>query len=790
MPWGRRVRRWLVGIGAVALPGGAAFGWWVWLPRAVEDKVVEVASRYGFEAEVDGASAGFSSLELDRIVLEHERGISLELEDVSVAGSPIDLAFDGSSAIRGVDVRRLGARLDVARGAHDVIREARQRDVGPSASRPSTDSSAVSPAPSTRSTTPPPIRVHDGALEVRDADARAWVSGAISLDGGELRWSRGGVQLGAEGRTWLEADGIEARARRGESGWKVVSASAHAAKWSTDQPLDAELALAKSFVRPREGESRVPIEPPPDEEPPWSRWLDPEAAFAIETLTLARASGDFGQLAVEATRAEDRVRLGGRGTVQNGEVRWSLEVIPDAPSASGTIFLREAPFDLFVAALPELPWWHPELARVSADLTIEASSPAEVRLRGSASVRDLAVESARIAPHPVRGLTAEAEGEARWHPDARRLIVDDARVLVGAARVNVRGEISRGEHFALDVRASLEPTDCDAAIHSIPDDLLQEASGFRWAGRIGGTLRLSLDTSALDATRLDLRVANGCRFEQVPVIADLRRFEGPFLHRVVEPDGSVFEMMAGPGSDNWISIHEIHPYFVHAVIAHEDGGFFGHSGFATYAIRDALVRNVREGRYVQGASTISMQLTKNLLLHREKTLARKLQEVLLTWWIETALDKAHILELYLNVIEYAPGVYGIVRGADHYFGRSPAELTLAEAAFLACVLPGPKVHHEHYVRGSLSTSMRNRVRRFVEHLHARGRVDATARDEALAQLESFSFHRPGQSVVPRPSAGRATPLPFASAIVDVPEDVEGWNDYGPDEGDGQDEDTE
>jgi membrane peptidoglycan carboxypeptidase len=274
------------------------------------------------------------------------------------------------------------------------------------------------------------------------------------------------------------------------------------------------------------------------------------------------------------------------------------------------------------------------------------------------------------------------------------------------------------------------------------------------------------------------------------VIADLRRFEGPFLHRVVEPDGSVFEMMAGPGSDNWISIHEIHPYFVHAVIAHEDGGFFGHSGFATYAIRDALVRNVREGRYVQGASTISMQLTKNLLLHREKTLARKLQEVLLTWWIETALDKARILELYLNVIEYAPGVYGIVRGADHYFGRSPAELTLAEAAFLACVLPGPKIHHEHYVRGSLSTSMRNRVRRFVEHLHARGRVDAVARDEALAQLESFSFYRPGQAAVPRPSAGRASPLPFESASVDVAEDAQGWTDYGPEEGEGHVDDGE
>lgn len=769
MAWGRKVRRWLVGIGAVALPSGAALGWWVWLPRAVEEKVVEVASRYGFEARVHGASAGLSSLDVDRVVLEHAQGISLELEDVSVTGSPLELAFDGSSAIQAIDVRRVGAKVDVSRGAREALRAARDQ----------TSNSTSSPG-SVATRTRPPVRVVEATLEVRDAEARARVFGAFAFEGDELRWSEGGVRLGEDEGTWLEAAGVEGRVRRTEGRWKVVAASARSAKWSTDRVPDAEIGLAKSFVRAREGEARIPVEPSSDEEPPWSRWLDPHAAFSIETLTLARGTGEFGRLAIEVSRADNRVLLGGRGSVQDGEVRWNLEVVPEAPSASGTIFLREAPFDLFVAALPDLPWWHPELARVSADVTIEASSPAEVRLRGSASVRDLAVESARIAPHPVRGLTAQAEGEARWHPDEQRLIVDDARVLVGAARVHVQGEVSRGEHFAVDVRASLEPTDCNDAIHSIPDDLLQEAAGFRWSGRIGGVLRLALDTASLDDTRLDLRVANGCRFEEVPVVADLRRFEGPFLHRVVEPDGSVFEMTAGPGSGNWASIHEIHPYFVHAVIAHEDGGFFGHSGFATYAIRDALVRNVREGRYVQGASTISMQLTKNLLLHREKTLARKLQEVLLTWWIETALDKQHILELYLNVIEYAPGVYGIVRGAEHYFGRSPSELTLAESAFLACVLPGPKIHHEHYVRGSLSSSMRNRVRRFVEHLHARGRVDAVARDEALAQLEGFSFYRPGQHVTPRPGQGHALALPFEAEGGD-PEELDGWTDYGPDD---------
>ena len=77
--------------------------------------------------------------------------------------------------------------------------------------------------------------------------------------------------------------------------------------------------------------------------------------------------------------------------------------------------------------------------------------------------------------------------------------------------------------------------------------------------------------------------------------------------------------------------------------------------FASWAIRDALIRNLKEGRFVLGASTISMQLTKNIFLHREKTLARKVQEVVLTWWLEHELTKDEILELYLNVIEYGPG---------------------------------------------------------------------------------------------------------------------------------------
>ena len=125
----------------------------------------------------------------------------------------------------------------------------------------------------------------------------------------------------------------------------------------------------------------------------------------------------------------------------------------------------------------------------------------------------------------------------------------------------------------------------------------------------------------------------------------------------------------------------------------EDGGFFRHHGFNTCAIRTALIANIKAGRFVRGASTITMQLAKNLFLSREKTLSRKLEELILTDYLEQTFTKDEMMELYLNVIEFGPDVYGVTAAADHYFGRTPAELNLAECLFLASLLPQPLRYH-------------------------------------------------------------------------------------------------
>jgi membrane peptidoglycan carboxypeptidase len=199
------------------------------------------------------------------------------------------------------------------------------------------------------------------------------------------------------------------------------------------------------------------------------------------------------------------------------------------------------------------------------------------------------------------------------------------------------------------------------------------------------------------------------------------------------------------------------------VLVHEDPQFFNHHGFSPLNIRNALVRDLKERRYAVGASTISMQLVKNVFLHREKTLARKIQEVLLTWWTERVMEKRDILELYLNVIEYGPSVYGIRNAAQHYWNRPPSELSPAESVFLANILPNPKHFHSYYQRNALSASWASNLRRFLQRLGERGAYDKEATDFGIEELEHFRFSRSGHAAEPRTITGSAAPLPYQQA---------------------------
>ncbi len=129
-----------------------------------------------------------------------------------------------------------------------------------------------------------------------------------------------------------------------------------------------------------------------------------------------------------------------------------------------------------------------------------------------------------------------------------------------------------------------------------------------------------------------------------------------------------------------------------AVVVAEDISFFSHNGFDTQELKVAA-REAIEGKRVRGASTITQQLAKNLWLSPSRSPMRKLEEAVLTWQLERRLDKRRILDLYLNVVEFGPGVFGAEAAARHYFGQPAADLTTDQAAQLAASLPRPSSWH-------------------------------------------------------------------------------------------------
>jgi monofunctional biosynthetic peptidoglycan transglycosylase len=143
----------------------------------------------------------------------------------------------------------------------------------------------------------------------------------------------------------------------------------------------------------------------------------------------------------------------------------------------------------------------------------------------------------------------------------------------------------------------------------------------------------------------------------------------------------------------WTPYAAISPNMKRAVLVAEDINFFSHHGFDWGEIKSALEESLGDRETARGASTISQQLVKNLWLSPGRSPLRKAKEAMLTWQVERALTKRRILELYLNVVEFGPGIYGVGRAAQIYFGKPAADLGETEAALLAASLPRPRSWH-------------------------------------------------------------------------------------------------
>ncbi len=143
----------------------------------------------------------------------------------------------------------------------------------------------------------------------------------------------------------------------------------------------------------------------------------------------------------------------------------------------------------------------------------------------------------------------------------------------------------------------------------------------------------------------------------------------------------------------WVPLSSVSSYLVKAVLISEDDKFWSHEGFDYEAIMKAIEKDIKAGKFKFGGSTITQQLAKNLFLSPVKNPLRKLREAVIAWKLEEVLSKRRILELYLNVVEWGEGIFGIEAAARHYYGKAALELSPEEASRLAAVLTNPRKYN-------------------------------------------------------------------------------------------------
>ncbi|MBA3539366.1 MAG: transglycosylase domain-containing protein [Deltaproteobacteria bacterium] len=283
----------------------------------------------------------------------------------------------------------------------------------------------------------------------------------------------------------------------------------------------------------------------------------------------------------------------------------------------------------------------------------------------------------------------------------------------------------------LHVRLVIPPIDCQRVLAAFPTEMAPYLAGYRLRGMFDVDVHLDVDWATLDTTQLDGHVGiKQCRVVDSPTDSP-KRLKEEFEHYVEVEKGQWLSFIVGPTNEDFVPIEDVSPNLIKSIMSTEDSAFYSHRGFIPTEFRTALVNDLKAGAFRYGASSITMQMVKNVLLYREKTLARKLQELFLTWHVENTLSKDRILEIYLNVIEYGPGLYGIGPAAKHFFGKAPKDLNPVEAAFFSTILPNPKDRYRQFCQGTLTKWTSGKIERILSIMLKRERLTQNEYDTAL-----------------------------------------------------------
>lgn len=229
-------------------------------------------------------------------------------------------------------------------------------------------------------------------------------------------------------------------------------------------------------------------------------------------------------------------------------------------------------------------------------------------------------------------------------------------------------------------------------ISSLPTGLFRHFEGMEAQGNFSYSLNFAYNNHKPNNVIFDSKLKpEGLKITKYGE-ANLNKLNGPFVYRAIDKGNLQRPILVGPGNFNYTPLSEISHHLRSCVLTSEDPSFFSHRGFINEAFKESITKNIKTKKFTRGASTISMQLVKNVFLTREKTLSRKLEEILLVYILENnhISSKERMLEVYFNIIEWGPNIYGIGEASQFYFQKRAVDLNINECLFLATIIPNPK----------------------------------------------------------------------------------------------------
>lgn len=706
------------------------------------------AAARGIELRTEDLAVGWFDVELHKVQLRLNG-----VPSVQVALDRVQVHLTPTGAVSQIVVR--GGQIHVTGPLDEVRKQLRQYRArytsAPSAAAPTTRSrveivhdlnirwkEALPLAPDQvvsglhLERTPERVRVGADLLELNLEQLSAQMAG-LSLETSLSSWNKGLVQkLGAsEARiSWASAESPEQAQRSASLPAQQVSPATLSDLLVAHPERTARIKWAIDLVRTKLL-PRLPESSQVDR-----LWLS--YARGTDRLEVGpnrlTATTDPHQLVMELVPKEQV-----SGTPLELSLRMPMETtaadeaavsvkVHGGPVALSTLGLRDGPFGLrevgrtFLSGSGE--------ARLSADAR-SVSATGHVSLDGLTLDNQSLAEQLVVFPHLVM------RGRASFKTDSTEISAEDCELSLGEARFLGAFSLRRAAD-ALSVKGRLAAplVSCQALVDSAPRGLLGPVEAMKLSGTLSLQSSLDLDTNALSKMQVHFDFKNACKATAVPGVLDPAQFRQLFVREVTGAGDFPMKVQFGPGSSNWVSYAEVSPLLEAALLVSEDGRFFRHDGFDDRAIESAISDNAKAGRFVRGASTISMQLAKNLYLSRDKTLSRKFQEAALTSLLEQSFEKSELLELYVNVVEFGPGIYGIGPAAEYYFNTTPAALTPGQAFFLGSILPNPK--REFFQEdGVIKPNVWQYVQRLLEIAKQRGRLSDEQLSAALAEELRF-----------------------------------------------------